>query len=221
MPIPEDIGRGAPQADSRVIAYIERRREEEARDRRQRLQLGTIACLGGIVLILTVSNAVLLSRLLARPPAPPAVAPAPMSAPAAPSVSTASPAAPLGNSPVAPPAAEMASPTAQREEPLVPSEPRTPRAARVARSPVAARPLATALRSSSPSFPGDPAALPGETDSAQRTARWLVETYGPLEAEGRALAAADFYTGADREFWRRVARHVHAHAGRGHRHLVP
>ena len=224
MPIPEDVGPSAPQADSRLIAYVERRREEEARVRRQRWQLIAIACLGGIVVILTVSNAVLLSRLLARPPVPPVVALAPVTAPARPSApAPASAPAPEGPSPTAPPAdapappaaaippaaaptADTASLTPPSEGPLVLPEPRTPQAARTTRSPVATRPPATALPSSS----ADPAALAGDTDPARRTARWLVDTYGPLEAEGRALTVAEFYTGADREFWRRVAHHVRA-----------
>ena len=47
-----------------------------------------------------------------------------------------------------------------------------------------------------------------EMDPALRTARWMIRTYGPLDAEGKALAAAEFYTGEEGEFWRRVVAHV-------------
>jgi hypothetical protein len=41
-------------------------------------------------------------------------------------------------------------------------------------------------------------------DSAERTADWLVQTYGRVEAESRALRVAEFYSGERRAFWRRV-----------------
>jgi hypothetical protein len=51
----------------------------------------------------------------------------------------------------------------------------------------------------------DPAAA---SDPAQRTAIWLVHTYGRLEAENRALRVAEFYAGESRAFWQRVATDV-------------
>src|SRR5207248_11782495 len=56
MPIPEDVEPGTPQADARLLEFIERRRQREVRDRRQRLQLAAIACLAVIVLIPTIST---------------------------------------------------------------------------------------------------------------------------------------------------------------------
>jgi predicted lipid-binding transport protein (Tim44 family) len=47
-----------------------------------------------------------------------------------------------------------------------------------------------------------------ELEPAQRTARYLVQTYGALDAETRALTAAEFYTGEDADFWRRVLAYV-------------
>ena len=38
----------------------------------------------------------------------------------------------------------------------------------------------------------------------------MLHAYGPLEAEGKALAAAEFYTGDDGVFWRRVVGYVRA-----------
>jgi hypothetical protein len=49
---------------------------------------------------------------------------------------------------------------------------------------------------------------PASTDPAQRTARWLVDTYGRLEAENRAAVVAEFYTGEQAAFWRRVLANV-------------
>ena len=49
-----------------------------------------------------------------------------------------------------------------------------------------------------------------DVDPALRTARWMIHAYGPLEAEGKALSAAEFYTGDDSAFWRRVVGYVRA-----------
>jgi hypothetical protein len=36
----------------------------------------------------------------------------------------------------------------------------------------------------------------------------MIHAYGPLEAEGKALGAAEFYTGEEGAFWRRVVGYV-------------
>ena len=83
MPIPEHI-EPEPQVDTRMLEFVQRRREEQAVARRQRVQAIAITALGIIGIILTVSNAVLVSRLVARPVMSPPVVPAPVrSAPSA------------------------------------------------------------------------------------------------------------------------------------------
>src|SRR5438128_1448994 len=77
MPIPEDI-EPEPQVDTRMLEFVQRRREEQAAARRQRVQAIAITALGIIGIILTVSNAVLVSRLVARPATPPTVIPPPV-----------------------------------------------------------------------------------------------------------------------------------------------
>ena len=224
MPIPEDVEPGTPQADARLLEFIERRRQREVRDRRQRLQLAAIACLGVIVLILTISNAVLLSRLLARPLVPPALAPqptvrrAPSATPTSPPVSepsaSPSPAARIPDTP--PPAApepDAAATLPERNAPRAVNSDGGPDMA--PKPPDVRRPPAQPGRGSiphrheTPARAYAPAAVAGEADPVRRTARWLVESYGPLEAESRALAAAEFYSSDEREFWRRVAAQVH------------
>ena len=61
-----------------------------------------------------------------------------------------------------------------------------------------------------PSPPRESASLAVDVDPALRTARWMLHTYGPLDAEAKALAAAQFYSGDEGEFWRRVVAHVRA-----------
>jgi hypothetical protein len=41
-------------------------------------------------------------------------------------------------------------------------------------------------------------------DPALRTARWLVRTHGLVEAENRVTRVAEFYSGEQGAFWRRV-----------------
>jgi hypothetical protein len=45
-------------------------------------------------------------------------------------------------------------------------------------------------------------------DPARRTASWLVQNYGRLEAENRATMVAEFYSGERRAFWQRVLSEV-------------
>jgi hypothetical protein len=78
-----------------------------------------------------------------------------------------------------------------------------------------ARPARVASRSAPaqaarPGAPPESLSAGVETDPAVRTARWMIRTYGPLDAETKALAAAQFYTGEEGEFWRRVVAHVRA-----------
>jgi len=225
MPIPE-LPDYESSHDTRVLEFVARRREEQAHARRQRIQLIAIIALGLIGVVLTVSNAVLVSRLVARPVTPPVVLPprvrsAPpassqaetgeASSPAA-GVSSESrtaappPARPRPSSPVTaqtpavPPSAES-SPPASAEPPALPE--RTERTAR-------ATPRATVPESARPSAPRESLSPAVEVDPAIRTARWMIRTYGPLDAEGKALAAAEFYTGDEGAFWRRVVTHVRA-----------
>ena len=174
MPLPEPTEPESPQMDTRMVEFLERRRAEQAQARRQRVQLVAILALGLIAIGLTVSNAVLVSRLVARS-APPA-----------------GPTAPRASAPLEPPvpvARALESPAASPAPvPVTPALPPRPAPA--------------------PGPPAPAAPLAAEGDPAQRTARWLVQAYGPLDAEGRALAAAEFYEGAERQFWRRVAAQV-------------
>ena len=65
MPIPEDPEPESPTMHLRMLEFVERRREEQARARRQRIQLIALTGLGIIGIVLAVSNAVLVSRLVA------------------------------------------------------------------------------------------------------------------------------------------------------------
>jgi cytoskeletal protein RodZ len=200
--IPDDVGPDTAQADGKLIEFIERRREEQARNRRQRLQLIVIACLGVIGLLLTVSNAVLVSRLLARRSVPPATAPLSPVRGATLVTATVTPPEPVAEPAASPPPESVAEPAASRpREPVAEAaaSPPAPSEERVERTAPQQR-TAVLPRSPTPTL-----TVTSETDSARRTARWLVEMYGPLEAKRRALAAAQFYSGEDSLFWRRVA----------------
>ncbi len=215
MPIPDLPEPESPHADTRMLEFVERRREEQARARRQRIQIIAIIALGLIGIVLTVSNAVLVSRLVAPPVTPPIVAPPPVrsAAPpvkqgesaepsAEPEASSASPTSrpPAGDAPAAPAISAVEPPAAARDEPPALPERVTRPARRAASAPESARPSAVRETLSSAV----------ETDPALRTARWMIHTYGPLDAEGKALAAAEFYTGEEGDFWRRVVAHVRA-----------
>ena len=242
MPIPEDI-EPEPHVDTRMLEFVQRRREEQATARRQRVQAIAITALGIIGIILTVSNAVLVSRLVARPVTPPAVIPAPMrSAPSAARVEP--PPAPASQPPQptpapTPPAASVRSearaaapaasvrsePRSEAPTPSVGNEPRTTEQtapptsdpsrressppALPERSVPVARPSAV-RESRQPGAPRETVSTAIETDPALRTAQWMIRTYGPLDAETKALAAAEFYTGDDSAFWDRVVAHVRA-----------
>jgi len=68
-------------------------------------------------------------------------------------------------------------------------------------------PAATAARTAPVLAPTDHSATSSDADDpdpARRTAHWLVQTYGRLDAESRAASVVDFYSGEERAFWRRV-----------------
>src|SRR4030095_4030350 len=88
--------------------------------------------------------------------------------------------------------------------------PTPPRAAtRAERS----RPAAAATESSVAAT--RPARNAAATSSVQRTATWLVQSYGRLEAENRAAVVAEFYSGERRVFWQRVLAEVRQTPDRG------
>jgi hypothetical protein len=241
MPIRDLPDPDAPEVDTRMLEFVARRREEHAQARRQRIQLIAIIALGLIGVVLTVSNAVLVSRLVARPATPPLVLPprvrsAPPSTSAAETGDAGSPAAavpsesraaasapsnistgPRANAAPAarPPARPRPSSPVMAETPAVPPPAESVPAAsaeppalpeRTART-TSRAPMPESVRPSAPRESLSPAV---EVDPAMRTARWMIRTYGPLDAEGKALAAAEFYTGDEGAFWRRVVAHVRA-----------
>lgn len=244
MPIPDWNEPDAPQTDTRMFEFVERRREEQARARRQRIQLVAIAALGLIGIVLTVSNAVLVSRLIARPVTPPAVLPPPARSAApverepaagvssesalaataeptrpapAPSRATKSSRVAAATAPrdTSPPRADAEREPAARESVTNEAMPRETVPPPDERPSLPERPTRTPARPAPLTSERVPAAREGlstavETDPALRTARWMIHTYGPLDAEGKALAASQFYTGEEGSFWRRVVAHVRA-----------
>lgn len=183
MPISDRHDRGDSQADTGLLEYIDRRRLYQVRERRHRFLVSMTVALGVLAAILAVSNVILLQRLNATPDAPPPA-----------SVASAPPAA----APAAP------APAAQALEPEAPA-PVAPAPA-VATAPAASARSEPALPAPRPAIPEVPATV--ETDSAQRTARWLVQTHGRLEAENRAAKVAEFYSGEQGAFWKRVLLNV-------------
>ena len=184
MPIPQHGESDEPQADAGLLEYIDRRRLYQVRQRRHRILVATTVTLALVAAILAVSNVILLNRLGTRATVspPPAVATAP---PAAPIVAPA-PAAPPSEPAVSQPAAAVPAPAAVTTNPVeTPSPPVSPASAAVK------RPVPEA-----------------EDDSARRTARWLVQTHGRLEAENRAAKVAEFYSGQQGAFWHRVLLNV-------------
>jgi len=188
MPIPrDDVEPDDLQANTGLLEFINRRRVHQARQRRQRVLVAATAALALIAIVLAVSNVLLIRRLAGRvETAPPAsvTPPAPVaSAPAVPDTERA-PAS-------APPAAIATARPSPTAEPAPPTATRPP-------------------RGEPQTAPAPPAPEPAmvESDPARRTARWLVETHGRLEAENRATKVAEFYSGSERAFWRRVLLNV-------------
>lgn len=221
-----------PEIDARMLEFVERRREEQAHARRQRIQLIAIIALGVIAVVLTVFNAVLVNRLMSRPAMPAAVNPSPPVRSTAPTqraepsdraLSEPDPLPPepqespvstsaLAEPPVSRPAPDSPAPS-QRASTPAPSMPTAQPPSVTSEPPALPEPGARASRSavSDQPRPGTrdmPA--PVDTDPALRMARSMIRTYGPLDAESRALAASQFYTGGERAFWRRVVSHVRA-----------
>jgi outer membrane biosynthesis protein TonB len=196
-----------------LLEYIDRRRLHQARQRRQRLLVAAIATLGLVAAMLAVSNMILLKRLSTRAQTPPpaAVATAPPASPAparptetsprptemSPPPAAPAPPAPAAATTTAPPQTRAPAPASPPTAPIPPPVPTAPPAASAPTPPTASAPPVAASA---------PAAADG--DAAQRTARWMVETHGRIEAENRAARVAEFYTGDERAFWRRVLLNV-------------
>lgn len=176
MPISDRNDRDESQADAGLLEYIDRRRLYQVRERRHRFLVSTTVALGVLAAILAVSNVILLQRLNATSDAPPPA-----------SVVSAPPAAPA--------------PTAQAPEPVAPAPVAAPAPA-IASAPAASARSEPPLPAPRPAIQEVPAAA--EADSARRTARWLVQTHGRLEAESRAAKVAEFYSGEQGAFWKRV-----------------
>jgi hypothetical protein len=178
MPIPERAEPETPQADARLLEFIVQRRQHQAQQRRRQLVIfGATAVIGLIVLTLTAAGLLLFNR---------------------------SPATSLSATGADPPSVRSRpAPQARaRAADLTPPRTSSPsaRAVEPDRSqPPAAGPPESGLTSSGPA--GEPLS---DSDPARRTASWLVQTYGRLEAENRALTVAEFYSGERRAFWQRV-----------------
>jgi hypothetical protein len=201
MPIPDHDEREGSQADTGLLEYIDRRRLYQVRQRRQRILMGTTVALGLLAAVLAVSNVILLNRLNAASEAPPpaSVATTPPAATPEPSAPAPQPAAPASQ-----PSAYASEPVATAPAPPAPAPPAP--AASGASAPAASAPSAAtpdpAVRTPLP------VTAAGEGDSARRTARWLVQTHGQVEAENRVTRVAEFYSGAEGAFWRRVLLNV-------------
>jgi len=198
MPNPDRPGSDERQADARMLEFIRERRERGERHRRHQMMVAAIAALALIAVVLAISNALLIKRLMAGgPTSTPSVASVPATRPETSSPATGAPAAPGPSAPpatTAPPAPPApAAPVPQTDAPR-PAD--LPSAAAPAAPPSAAAP---AVPQAAPATSGDP---------AQRTARWLVQTHGRVEAESRAAKVAEFYRGEEGAFWRRVLLNV-------------
>jgi hypothetical protein len=192
VPIPDrDEGRDSKSAAG-LLEYIDRRRLNQVRERRQRTLMRTIVALGLLAAILAVCNVLLLNRLNAthETPAPARVASATLPAPPPP-VAPADPPAVSAPEPV--PAASLPAPAAAPDAPAPTATP----------PPAPTTPAAT-LRAPMPAPPAEEE----EEDAALRTARWLVQTHGRIEAEDRVAKVAAFYSGERRAFWARVLLNV-------------
>jgi hypothetical protein len=176
---------------------LELQRSEAVRRRQQRLFVLLTGCLSLVCVALAVSNATLGKKLAAARASArsTAVAVSPPLAPQAPA-----PAAVVVVPP--PPATTAVTVTETEESPPAPPAPVPPPAPRDApRTSAAIRPRAKP-------GPVQPAQI--ETDPIQRTADWMVEHYGPGEAEQRAETFAGLYPADDpkRAYWQAVLSHV-------------
>ncbi len=189
MPVPDHDERKGSQADAGLLEYIDRRRLHQVRERRQRTLMRTTVALGLLAAILAVSNLILLNRLNAPSEAPPPAGVA--------SATLATTPEPAG--PAAPPAVQAPEPVAIAPQAAAPAPPSTSAPAASAESAPTPGPAVRAPM---------PATVLEEDDSALRTARWLVQTHGRIEAEERVAKVAEFYTGEQGAFWQRVLLNV-------------
>jgi hypothetical protein len=187
--IPDHDERKGSQADAGLLEYIDRRRLHQVRERRQRTLMRTTVALGLLAAILAVSNVILLNRLNAPSEAPPPAGVASATLAATPE--------PAGLA--TPPAARVPEPVAAVPRAAAPAPPSTSAPAASAESAPTPGP---AVRAPMPTTAAE------EDDSALRTARWLVQTHGRIEAEDRVAKVAEFYSGAEGAFWRRVLLNV-------------
>jgi hypothetical protein len=201
MPLPERVTSDHPQPDAELLRFIDRRREREARRRRRLWLFGTAAAAG--VIVLAVASYLVVGRATG-PSATAPVATAPSSSP------TPTPTAPPAEAPPAPP------PAPRTDDAATSSPSRQPRAADVERAepatpPPAREPQRPPARRLPPSDVPPTRWVevqPAASDSVRRTATWLVQTHGRQEAEARAATVAEFYSGEQRAFWRRVLEEV-------------
>ena len=178
MPIPERAEPEISEADARLLDFITERRQQRARRRWQLIVLGTTAGIGLIVGLALMAGALLsFNRSPAQSRSATVVVPSPVRP-------TPVPPAPARAADLAAP--PPSSPPARTVEPdQSPPTAAGPPESGVAPSPPRTEPL-------------------GDSDPARRTAGWLVQTYGRLEAENRARIVAEFYSGEQRAFWQRV-----------------
>jgi hypothetical protein len=202
MPIPERNDPENPRADARLLEYIAERRLAQARQRRQMIVLGASA--GATLILLAVTVA---SLLFVRPPkSGPVVLPTPT-----PSTQAAAP-------PRAPEAARAPAPRAASrtvEPDRFPPAPLEPSGSSASGPGPATTGPATTTPAPATAPPGPLSAPPASDpsaseDPARRTASWLVQSYGRVEAENRAIVVAEFYSGERRAFWQRVLSEVRA-----------
>ncbi|HEU5322521.1 MAG TPA: hypothetical protein VFX28_17065, partial [Methylomirabilota bacterium] len=161
-------GDGGAAVDHQFKRFIEKRRREQARSRRERNLWLVVGALAGVCVILAVANVVLATRLMAaRSPAPVTVA-----AP--------EPAALASTAP--PPEAPRGPVTAARE----PEAPAPPREAAVPPAPSA--PPSLPPRAAEPE-----AGAPSASPPSGSTAAWMIEAYGRKGAEDHVRRVVEFY----------------------------
>lgn len=184
--------------DHEFSRFREQRRRRQARERRRRIVV-VVAAVGALVAgSAAVVTVIRLAREAApRAPVSVATAPVPVSTPRLDRPS---------RSPVTVPQPDATA--AEREAP----SPGSPSASAIGtdrEKPSSPTPPGSLPPASPPPrprvvTPGPIEEPPSSGDPARRTAAWLVQTYGGLEAENRAAVVAEFYSGEERAFWQRV-----------------
>jgi hypothetical protein len=195
MPIRDQDDSEEPQADAGLLEFIDRRRGYQARERRQRVLVAAIATLAVIAVALAFSNVILLRRLAGRPESGPAAAVS-----TAPSVAS----APTGRVSTAPPAASAPAASVASPPGMTVTSARPPATVPPSAPPANMGMVVESTTPAVPTLPEPKGRVADDNDSARRTARWLVQTHGRLEAENRAAKVAEFYSGEQGAFWRRV-----------------